>query len=143
MKQLDLTVDDVSQLPRAARQILDFSNNNLVFALHGEMGSGKTTLIKEMCRQLSSQDHFSSPSFSIVNQYVLANNASQLIYHIDLYRIKSREELLSIGIEDFLAGNEYCFIEWPEIAEGMLPDNTVHIHIRAEDGTRKISIFRR
>lgn len=124
-----------------ARRILEFAGNKKIFALSGEMGTGKTTLIKEMCRQLGSHDHFSSPTFSIVNEYEIRGENSPRIYHMDLYRLKNLEEARAAGIEEYLSGQDYCLVEWPELAAALLPEETVRIQITAADTQREITIF--
>ena len=93
-----------------------------------------------MCGLLGSQDNFSSPSYSIVNEYLIEGSRAK-IYHIDLYRLKDIEEALAIGIEDYIAGDSYCFIEWPELIAALLPQNVVNVSITHEGDMRKISIF--
>jgi len=145
VKTLQISNASIEQLPDVAKRILQFANQviqgaNCVFAFYGEMGAGKTTLIKEMCRQLGSSDNFSSPTYSIVNEYQIGENESK-IYHIDLYRLKNIDEALAIGIEEYINGESYCFIEWPQLIEQLLPVNTVKVEIKFEDNTREISIF--
>ena len=117
-----------------------FAEERKVFAFHGQMGTGKTTIIKQLCRQLGSHDNFSSPSYSIVNEYLIEPAAGK-IYHIDLYRLKDLEEALAIGIEDYISGEHYCFIEWPELIEALLPADVVNVEITQQDDMREISIF--
>lgn len=138
-----------------AQQILEFATDKKIFALTGDMGSGKTTLIKEMCRQLGSNDNFSSPTFSIVNEYEIQiesidkrqlaidnrSGHAPRIYHMDLYRLKNLEEALAAGIEEYLSGQNYCFVEWPELAAALLPEETVHVDLKVADGQREITIF--
>ena len=123
-----------------------------VFVCEAPMGSGKTTLIKEICRQLGSHDNFSSPTFSIVNEYSIdslpasadfsdAQTSPRKIYHIDLYRLKNTEEARSVGIEEYLYSGNYCFIEWPELIESILPENRVKILMKPDDYVRNVSIF--
>lgn len=102
------------------------------------MGAGKTTLIKYMCSALGSTDEISSPSFSIVNHYktVLDKN----IFHFDFFRIKSPEEATNIGFEEYLEGDNYCFIEWPEIVSKLIFTDFVRVKIQAEDNFRKIKV---
>jgi len=102
------------------------------------MGVGKTTLIKELIKQLGSLDNVSSPTFSLVNEY--DSRKGEKIYHFDFYRIKSEEEALDMGIEDYLYSDIWCFIEWPEKVKNLLPLNAVEIHLTLnEDGTRNIT----
>jgi len=145
MKNLEISVLSVDELPNVARSILKFAEDKKVFALYGDMGAGKTTLIKEICKQLGSADSFSSPSYSIVNEYLMNEDESKIrdkIYHIDLYRLKKIEEAIEVGIEDYLTGESYCFIEWPELVERLLPDDIVKIEMKPDGNLRNLSIFR-
>ncbi len=104
------------------------------------MGSGKTTFIKELCRSLGSKDNFSSPTYSIVNEY---NYPKGKIYHFDLYRLKNSEELHNIGFLDYLDGKSYCFIEWPQMAETFLKGEPfIDVKIDVLDGKRMLSANR-
>ncbi len=145
MKKLQISDTTIEQLADIATRILQFAatdtpTQNRVFAFKGEMGTGKTTLIKEICHQLGSTDNFSSPTYSIVNEYLITGS-DEKIYHIDLYRLKNIEEALAIGIEEYISGDNYCFIEWPRLIEQLLPPNTVKVDIKFEDNMREISIF--
>lgn len=113
-----------------------------VIALHGEMGTGKTTLVHALCDHLGVQDAVSSPTFSIINEYAFQQEGvNETIYHIDLYRLKDEEEAVRTGVEDTLFSGAYCFVEWPEIAPEIFPDDILHVFITlAEDGKRKIEI---
>ncbi len=140
MKELELSITTIEDLPSAAEEILRFTKGRKVFALYAEMGAGKTTLVKELCHQLKSKDNFSSPTYSVVNEYEIPNSNSR-IYHIDLFRLKGREELKAIGMEDYLNEQDYCFIEWPELAEDILPEQVVKIHLKVRENIRIVSIF--
>lgn len=143
MKNVEVSIVSMNELPALAKTILDFAGSSRVFAFYAEMGSGKTTLIKEICRQLGSADNFSSPTYSIVNEYNTAiPGAAAKIYHIDCYRLKNTEEALAIGIEDYLDGRHYCFIEWPGLAEPWLPTDVTKICIRTDENIRNVSIFK-
>jgi tRNA threonylcarbamoyladenosine biosynthesis protein TsaE len=110
-----------------------------VFAFHGELGAGKTTLIKAFCTALGVGDHTSSPSFSIVNEYRTASG--EPVYHFDLYRLRSPRELLDIGFEEYVDSGHYCFIEWPEMAEGLLPADALQLRlVPMADGQRMVRI---
>jgi len=104
------------------------------------MGAGKTTLIKELCKALGSSDQFSSPTYSVVNEYKIPSKDLS-IYHIDLYRLNEIGEALDIGIEEYINENDYCFIEWPELIEPLLPKHCVHVEIKSNENKREIAIF--
>lgn len=106
---------------------------------YGEMGVGKTTLIKEICKALNIDDVTHSPTFSLVNEYQTTNN--ETVYHFDFYRIENEEEALDMGIEDYLYSNNWCLIEWPENVKNLLPLETVSVHITLlENGMRNIQL---
>lgn len=132
-----LTLRKPSEAPDIGRLILDGYPQHRVFALHGELGAGKTTLIKAFCEALGVADATSSPSFAIVNEYRMADDRP--VYHFDLYRLRDARELLDIGFEEYLDSGAYCFIEWPELAEELLPRDVLHLTIEAADsGVRTI-----
>ena len=130
-------VASLEEIPSAATGLLAAHKAMRIFAFHGELGAGKTTFIKALCESLGVSDAMSSPSFSIVNEY--HDRAGQPVYHFDLYRLRKPEEALDIGFEEYLYSGNYCFIEWPEKAEELLPDETVHVYIRETGGIREIS----
>lgn len=128
----------LKQLPRIAEQIIGASSNKTLL-FYGSMGVGKTTLIKEIVKQLGVDDVVSSPTFSLVNEYL--SRQGETIYHFDFYRIHSEEEALDIGIEDYFDNNSWCFIEWPEKVKNLLPLNAVEIQLSLnKDETRNILI---
>jgi tRNA threonylcarbamoyladenosine biosynthesis protein TsaE len=132
-----LTLRKASEAPDIARLILQSHAERRVFALHGDLGAGKTTLIKALCEALGVADATSSPSFAIVNEYRMADQRP--VYHFDLYRLRDARELLDIGFEEYLDSGAYCFIEWPELAEELLPQDVLHLTIEAADsGLRTI-----
>jgi tRNA threonylcarbamoyladenosine biosynthesis protein TsaE len=100
------------------------------------MGSGKTTIIKAVCRALGAGDLISSPSFTIVNEY--KTGKGEILYHIDFYRIKKKEEVFDIGIEEYFFSGSYCFMEWPELIGEILPPETVNIKITVDDKEQRI-----
>lgn len=102
-------------------KILKERFDSRIILFYGEMGSGKTTLIRSLVKALGSADEVSSPTFSIVNEYRTADG--QPIYHFDLYRLKDEEELMNLGIEDYFYGNPWVLMEWPEIALDQIPNN--------------------
>ena len=110
-----------------------------VYALRGQMGAGKTTFTKALCQAMGSEDVVNSPTFAIVNVY--EDGEGEEIYHFDCYRLKSIAEALDFGAEEYLYSGRYCFIEWPEMIEALLPDDTVDITIRQrEDGSRELTL---
>jgi tRNA threonylcarbamoyladenosine biosynthesis protein TsaE len=113
-------------LPKVATEIIATAENKILL-FYGEMGVGKTTLIKEICKQLGNTEVASSPTFSLVNEYVTKTNKT--IYHFDFYRIEEEEEAYDIGIEDYFEANNWCFIEWPQNVKNLLPLNSVEIHL--------------
>lgn len=139
MKELKLQIADINGLAEVATGILRFCEGRRVFAFYADMGAGKTTLIKELCRQLGSADSFSSPTYSIVNEYRGTNGQS--IYHMDLYRLETPQDAQGIGVGEYLNGTDYCFIEWPNVIKGILPANTVNINIQVDENTRNVTIF--
>jgi tRNA threonylcarbamoyladenosine biosynthesis protein TsaE len=114
MKFQSERLDDLDQI---ASQILSSCAQSKVFTLTGNLGAGKTTLIKKICAVLGYKKDITSPTFSIINEYT---EGSQIIYHMDLYRIKDQNELFEIGFEDYLFSENYNFIEWPKVAEELL-----------------------
>ncbi len=124
-----------AELPGAAMRLLDTFPSARVFAVAGPMGAGKTTFIKALCRLLGVTDPVQSPTFSIVNEYL--TDQGEPVYHFDFYRIRHIGEAYDIGYEDYLYSGRYCFIEWPEIIEDLLPGNAVHVGIAGE-GARTI-----
>ena len=102
---------------------------------YGQMGVGKTTLIKEICKQLSVLDNISSPTFSLVNEY--KTSSDQKVFHFDFYRITNEEEALDMGIEEYFYNNDWCLIEWPENIENLLPLDAVEIHLTTLDNGKR------
>jgi tRNA threonylcarbamoyladenosine biosynthesis protein TsaE len=128
----------ISELNDVAKEIIRNSNHK-TFLFYGSMGVGKTTLIKEICKELEIDGVTSSPTFSLVNEY--ATNSGQTIYHFDFYRIEDEEEAYDIGIEDYFYSDAWCFIEWPENIQNLLPLNAVQIHLtQLSDGQRNIQL---
>jgi tRNA threonylcarbamoyladenosine biosynthesis protein TsaE len=137
MNKLSFASVTMDVLNHVAHDIIKHLTDSKIILFYGEMGAGKTTLIKEICRQLGVTDTMSSPTFSIVNQYHTSDN--KIIYHFDLYRIKNTEECLDLGMEEYLFSGNYCFIEWPEVALPLLPEKHYSLSIKTEkDNTRSI-----
>jgi tRNA threonylcarbamoyladenosine biosynthesis protein TsaE len=131
MPKQTLYIRNLDSLPEAAGEFLDKNEDGRIFAFFGDLGSGKTTFIKALCNELDVIDIVSSPTFSLINEY--RNEAGDTIYHMDFYRINSINEALDIGIEDYLTANHYCFIEWPEKIENLLPNQTTYVKITEDD----------
>ncbi|MCQ2959385.1 MAG: tRNA (adenosine(37)-N6)-threonylcarbamoyltransferase complex ATPase subunit type 1 TsaE [Bacteroidales bacterium] len=127
----------LEDLPQAAKAVKNALGNHTVLAFHGEMGAGKTTFIKALCSEFGVTDNVSSPTFAIINEYNTPENTT--IYHFDLYRLETLEDLQNIGAEDYFYSGKICLVEWPELAEPLFPDNVLNIKISVlEDKTREI-----
>ncbi|TRX35829.1 tRNA (adenosine(37)-N6)-threonylcarbamoyltransferase complex ATPase subunit type 1 TsaE [Flavobacterium sp. ZT3R18] len=128
----------IDQLAAVAQQILD-QNPNKVILFNGEMGVGKTTLIKQLCKTLGVEEATSSPTFSLVNEYQTTKN--QIVYHFDFYRLNKESEALDMGIEDYLYSGNWCFIEWSEKIENLIPEQHSIITIELlADGNRALEL---
>ena len=126
-------IPDIESIPAVAMEFLRAAGDKRIFAFHGDLGAGKTTFIKALCEQLGVEDAMSSPSFSIVNEY---HADGKSVFHFDLYRLRKPEEAFDIGLEEYLYSGNYCFVEWPEMAGELLPEETVHVFISEEAGVR-------
>jgi tRNA threonylcarbamoyladenosine biosynthesis protein TsaE len=134
-----ISYSDLSEISRVSEKILQLCEKYKVWAFEGEMGAGKTTLIKSICERLGVKDNVSSPTFSIVNEYHSVNN--KIIYHFDFYRIKNEEEAMDIGAEEYFYSGNFCFIEWPSKIESLLPPGHIMIRISLNNQERLIEIF--
>lgn len=135
-----ISLNTLNDLESAAQSFINMLGNFKVFAFYGEMGAGKTTFIKQVCHLMGVEENITSPTFAIVNEYIA--NTGQGIFHFDCYRLKNLEEAFNIGAEEYLYSGKYCFIEWPEKIEGMLPVNTIKVKIEVQHKhLRKISVF--
>lgn len=129
----------LADIEAAASRFLVETKGRTVFALHGEMGAGKTTFVHALCHVMGVKDTVSSPTFSIINEY--KTGAGARLYHMDLYRISDENEAITAGVEDCLYSGDTCLVEWPEKAPGIFPPDTVHVSITAIDtNTRKLQI---
>lgn len=131
---MEYKIHHPEELPDLAQKILEASGDRRVFALHGDLGAGKTTLVKAICLQLGAGDVVKSPTFALVNEY---EGHEGSIFHFDFYRIKRLEEIFDLGFEEYLDSGCYCFIEWPEIADPLLPDDTVQIRLESTGPTSR------
>ena len=128
-------ISNLSALGDSVKLLLKTFPEDRVFAFYGAMGAGKTTFIKALCHELGSADYVTSPTFALINEYTTSNGS--VIYHFDFYRIKKIEEAFDLGYEDYIYSGNYCFIEWPEMIESLLPEGIVEVRIReAEKGVR-------
>lgn len=138
--KLEWIINKESELVRIASDILKWNNVKNKYILLGDLGAGKTSFVKAMNSVLGSVDTVSSPSFSLVNIYQASNG--KRIYHLDLYRIESMEEALDIGIEEYIASEDFLFIEWPEIIEPLIDNRFSKIVFELlEDQSRKINFI--
>lgn len=133
---MEILIRDKKHLHSAAKKLLEYCGNNKIIAFYGSMGAGKTTIIKAVCEVLGALDIVSSPTFTLVNEYKTSEGDS--LYHIDFYRIKKQEEVFDFGIEEYLSGTSYCFMEWPELVEGILPPETISVRITVDENEQRI-----
>jgi tRNA threonylcarbamoyladenosine biosynthesis protein TsaE len=129
-------IKDISALRSTAKQLLNHFPEDRIFAFYGTMGAGKTTFIKALCRELGSQDNITSPTFALINEYSAGNGS--VIYHFDFYRIKKLEEAYDLGYEDYIYSGNYCFIEWPEMIQSLLPERIVEVKISETDNGNRL-----
>ena len=134
-----LTIENLEALPVAAREFIADMGDRTVVAFHGDMGAGKTTFINVLCRELGVEtDATASPTFALVNEY-RSDTTAELIYHFDLYRLESLDEAVDMGIEDYLDCGALCLIEWPDVVDPMLPDDTIDVSLTVNpDGSRTL-----
>jgi tRNA threonylcarbamoyladenosine biosynthesis protein TsaE len=127
----------LAQIQAAAKQLWKEKKQKKIWAFHAPMGAGKTTFIHALCEVLGVHSAIGSPTFAIINEY--ESKEAGVIYHMDWYRLKDEEEAIQAGVEDSLLSGNLCLVEWPDKAEGILPDDTLHIYIEALDAsTRRI-----
>ena len=136
---MTITIQSIDGIAAAAQEFIAQMGDHKIFAFYGAMGAGKTTFVKALCEAMGVTDTVNSPTFAIVNEY--ADREGSPIYHFDFYRIKSVAELYNLGYEDYFYSDAVCFVEWPQLAEEILPEETVKVTIdEKEDGTREITI---
>ena len=124
---MKLVISDRSRLPEAARHFLRETSGSRIIAFYGQMGSGKTTIIKALCREMGVTDTVTSPTFTLVNEYIRPDGPP--VYHFDFYRISKLSEVLDFGIEEYFDSGSPCFMEWPELIEPLLPTGTLRVSI--------------
>ena len=137
---MEIRINSLDDINKAARQFIDNMGEGKVFAFYGKMGAGKTTFIKAICEQLGVDDVITSPTFAIVNEYQSATTGDN-IYHFDFYRIKKLDEVYDMGYEDYFYSGSLCFLEWPELIDELLPEDATKVTIEATDDGGRIVRF--
>ncbi len=132
-----LIIKSIDQIDQVAEAFLALTKDYTVIAFNGEMGVGKTTFIKALCKKMEVIDQVNSPTFAIVNEY--ATGWGDLVYHFDFYRVKNLREAMNIGAEEYFFSGNKCFIEWPEVVDDILPDDYLRVDIVEVKGRREIS----
>jgi tRNA threonylcarbamoyladenosine biosynthesis protein TsaE len=133
---VQLIVKSKTELDSAARKIIKFAEGQTIWLFEGEMGSGKTTLIKAIARVLGVEDMVQSPSFGIVNEY--RNPQDDIFYHFDFYRIKDETEALDLGANEYFDSGDLCFIEWPQKISSLIPDSYLSVEIEITSETSRV-----
>ena len=134
-KHISYTIDEINSI---AKEILSLDNCSKIYVFIGEMGSGKTTLIKSLVKELGYKGNVNSPTFSIINEYSNGNK----IFHFDFYRINDKNELLDLGIEEYINSDHCCFIEWPDLIIDLLPEGFIKLNLETiSENERKITIY--
>ena len=134
----EILIPSLDKIADAAQEFVAQMGHRRVFAFYGGMGAGKTTFIKALCQQLGVKDAVTIPTFAIVNEY---GSDIGPIYHFDFYRIKNLVEVMDLGFDDYAYSGHLCLMEWPELIEDLLPDNTVSVYIEETDnGMRKVTV---
>ena len=129
-------IPSVKALKTVADKLISAFPEQRVFAFYGKMGAGKTTFIQSICKELGTNDNVTSPTFALINEY--KTNDLSSIFHFDFYRIKDIEEAFDLGYEDYLYSGQYCFIEWPEKIESLLPEKFVEVHIEVDEHENRL-----
>jgi tRNA threonylcarbamoyladenosine biosynthesis protein TsaE len=127
-----------TQLEEAAEILVNYFNKERIFCFVAEMGAGKTTFIRAICAEIGCKDLISSPTYPIVNEYVLRNGNP--IYHFDFFRIEDVQEAIALGFDEYLSSGHYCLIEWPEKVAPLLPHHYVKVEITPQQDERLISM---
>jgi tRNA threonylcarbamoyladenosine biosynthesis protein TsaE len=131
-----IAINSLDELGSAAKNFISLVKGSRIFAFYGPVGSGKTTLIKAICRELGAVDVVTSPTFALVNEY--RTRSGEMLYHLDLYRINSVEELFDLGYEEYFYSNSIIFIEWPEKAEVLLPESTIKVTLEETSANARL-----
>ena len=133
----EIILNQLSQLSQIATQLLKLAGEKKVFLFEAPMGAGKTTIIKALCKELGVTEPITSPTFSIVNEYIGEGGP---IYHFDFYRLKDEQEAYDLGYEEYFYSGNYCFVEWPQKIDSLLPKDAFLIQIELSDQTRLLKI---
>ena len=133
---MQIIIENKNSVKSAAKEFVKLMGDDKIFAFHGAMGAGKTTFIKAVCEELGVKETITSPTFAIINEYKDREGAS--IYHFDFYRINKLEEVFDFGYEDYFYSGNLCFIEWPEIVNSILPENSVIVSIEEQENGIRI-----
>lgn len=132
----EVTLDNIGSV---ACDIMSYFNDFKVFLLYGEMGAGKTTLVQAVCKEMGVIQEVNSPTFSIINE--IETPADGAVYHMDLYRIRKEQELLDIGIDEYLYSGNLCFIEWPDLLVNRIGYNYISIKMEGDANKRTITMM--
>lgn len=133
---MDFVVKNLSDLDTVAQKFIEKMDDKNVYAFYGEMGVGKTTFIKAICKALGVKETITSPTFAIINEYKKRDDKP--IFHFDFYRIKSLEEVFDFGYEDYFYSENLCFIEWPELVETLLPNDVTKVQITVGNNEERL-----
>jgi len=136
---MELIIKDLNSIDAVAKDFIDKIGDNKIISFNAEMGAGKTTFIKAICKVLGATDVATSPTFSIVNEYNTTKN--NIIYHFDFYRLEQPEEALDFGLYEYLDSGNFCFIEWPDMIGNLLPENILEVSITVNDNQERIITF--
>ena len=134
-----ITIPSLEDYDQAAEKFLQLATGKTVIAFSGELGAGKTTFIQSLCRVLGVSSEVNSPTFSLINEYFTEDGSS--IFHFDLYRIEDPTELFDMGYEEYFFSGNPCFIEWPEKASHLIPEDALHVEVRVLSNMTRIIEF--
>lgn len=131
---MEIIIKSLDEIGEKALELVGITKDARIFAFYGKMGAGKTTFIRALCEALGVEEPVTSPTFAIVNEYEIIHpqSSAKRVFHFDFYRIRRLEEAFDIGFEDYLDSGDFCFIEWPELIESLLPEETVRVSIEED-----------